>query len=153
MQRGRKPEGKEMPPDLFRKLIQARLLAKRIKRQKLIIEALETILLPNSPQIKADKVQESPVNNLEEVAVEIIEAKKKLVLLQGEMLEAVRYNIRWIEMIENENVKDVMVCRYIDFCSQEETGVHLHYSVNHVQRLENKGKKELTRIARCGKML
>lgn len=130
----------------YKELTKAKRLDSRIKRMMLHLEELETILLPNAIRYDVEKVQHEPVNNLEEIVMEIIDIKRQIVELQAEMIvETSRLRDR-IERIDNEGQKDVMTCRYIRCLTQEKTAERIGYTKRQVQNLEYAGKDAFQRI-------
>lgn len=146
MNRGRKPEGREMPKELFDELNAVRIIDRKLKMQLLAVERLETILMPKSFDYSKDRVQESHIDNLTEVTISIAKARNKVRKLQGDLLAAIDNNYAWIGRLDNEDQKDVLIDRYINCLSQEKTGVHLSYSLRRVQTIENKGKLALVKV-------
>ena len=134
-----------MRKSTFDKLNEARRLDGEIKRKRLHIEELETILMPKAIRYDIEKVQHEPVDNLADIVMEIAAIREDIVKLQKKMIAAIGVVRGMIERIENDNQKNVMTCRYIRCMSQEETAEWLRYTRRHIQRLEAEGKAAIER--------
>ena len=127
-------------------LNEARRLDGEIKRRRLHIEELETILMPKAVRYDIDKVQHEPVDNLADIVIEIAQLRTEIVELQKKMISAANTVRKNIEQLDNDNQKNVMACRYIRCMTQESTAKLLGYSERHIQRIEADGKAALDRI-------
>lgn len=136
---------KEMPRTLYKKLNRVREADKKLKQKLLLLEELETILMPNAIRYDIEKVQTSPVDNLAEVVIKIATLRVKIQKMQAEILQAIEDNTNWINAIDDDNQKCVLMCRYINCLTQEKTARRLNFSLRYVQKLEVKGKTELTK--------
>ena len=134
-----------MRKSTFDKLNEARRLDGEIKRKRLHIEELETILMPKAIRYDIEKVQHEPVDNLADIVMEIAAIREDIVKLQKKMIAAIGVVRGMIERIDNDNQKNVMTCRYIRCMSQEETAERLRYTRRHIQRLEAEGKAAIER--------
>lgn len=118
-------------------------LTKRIKRLKLKLEELETILMPKAIRYDIDRVQHEPVNNLEDLTIRISELRTKIRKLQGDLLKAMDETVEAFDALADQ-AREVMYCRYIRLLSQSETAMYTGYTKRHVQRLEREAKKKLS---------
>ena len=129
-------------------LNEARRLDGEIKRRRMHIEELETILMPKAIRYDIDKVQHEPVDNLADIVVEIAQLRTEIVELQKKMIVAAAIVRENIERLDNDNQKNVLTCRYIRCMTQEGTAKRLGYSERHIQRIEADGKEALDKIMR-----
>lgn len=129
----------------YRTLNEARRLDGEIKRRRMHIEELETILMPKAIRYDTDKVQHEPVDNLADIVVEIAQLRSEIVELQRKMIQAANIVRELIEGLENDNQKNVLTCRFIRCMTQEDTARRLGYSGRHIQRIEADGKEALDR--------
>ena len=96
----------------------------------------------SNSEIKSNKI----VSNVENKAIELISLKNNIDLHNIKIEELKKEISCVISRVEDENLRDLLRLRYLEFRKWVDIAYILHYSEQHIHRLHNKALKEINKI-------
>ena len=96
----------------------------------------------SNSEIKSNKI----ISNVENKAIDLFNLEEKIKSHNIEIDEARKEIADIINQIEEENLRDVLRLRYLEFRKWEDIAYILHYSSRHTRRKHNEALREVEKI-------
>ena len=97
----------------------------------------------SNSEIKSNKI----ISNVENKAIELISLKNNIDLHNIKIEELKKEISCVISRVEDENLRDLLRLRYLEFRKWEDIAYILKYTVRHTHRKHNRALKEIEKIS------
>jgi DNA-directed RNA polymerase specialized sigma24 family protein len=112
----------------------------RLKERR---EALHLDVSFGSIDYSADKIISTPKNKLEEAMIRLSDRLERIDRTIARLSVEVDDRIESIESLSDENHRDILFKRYVEYLSFEEISVKMRYAYNYTCNLHGEALKEL----------
>ncbi len=136
----------EQKKDLIKYLNRAFILTKI--KQRLEREYKQKLKEMDSISVSCEEIKVSNIaSNVENKALDLVSLKKDIDLHNVKIEEVKREISCVISRVEDENLRDLLRLRYLEFRKWEDIAYILNYTKRHTHRKHNRALKEIEKIS------